>query len=172
MPEDYFKYKMDIQIYGNKILKQKCLPVTSGELSQLQNFIDEMVKTLRSEKTGVGLAAPQVNSNKRIAVVEWEGNLKILINPKITRKSGQKVKQEEGCLSLPGIYLEIKRPEKVEIEFLDRKGNPQKIVAAGFLGRVMQHEIDHLDGKLIVDRLNFWKRRKIKKQLQEHFQAK
>jgi len=159
---------IDIKIYGDKILKQKCASVSSRELSDLQDFIEMMTKRVTNDEGAAGLAAPQLGLKKRIAVIGLEDKVYVLINPKITKKSRQKEKGQEGCLSLPGVYVNVKRPKEVEIEFLNRKGETQKIKAKDFLARVMQHEIDHLNGRLIVDGLNFFKRRKIKQEMKRY----
>lgn len=155
---------MIIRKYGEKILKQKCAPVTGDEILELSGKIDEMVKTMRTNK-GAGLAASQVGIRKRFFVAEIDDVLHILFNPKITKKSRRKVELEEGCLSLPGVFVYIKRPEKIEVDFLDQKGVSRKTKAEGLLARVFQHEMDHLDGKLMIDKLSLLERLKLKKQL-------
>ncbi len=153
---------LDIKIYPDKILKQKAKLV--GEIdAAVKKLIDDMVETLHSHR-GLGLAANQVGEAKQIAVVDDGKDLLILINPKITYKKG-KVVAFEGCLSLPGCELEIKRPEKITVEYLNKRGLEQKLKANGLLARVICHEIDHLEGKTLLDRLGFFKRIKIKRLL-------
>lgn len=126
--------------------------------------IADLIDTLKSsERPGVGLAAPQIGHNLRIVIIESEGYerdkgeivdripRKILINPKITKFSKEKVVIEEGCLSVPTIMGNVKRPKKVKVEAQDEKGKKICINASGFLARVLQHEIDHLDGILFID---------------------
>lgn len=159
---------IDIKIYGDKILKQKCSSVSGRELSDLHDFIEMMSKRVINDEGTAGLAAPQLGLKKRVAVVGLDDKLYVLVNPKIIKKSRQKETAQEGCLSLPGVSVDVKRPKEIEVEFLDKDGKLQKIKTGGFLSRVMQHEIDHLDGRLIVDRLNFFKRRKIKQEMKRY----
>ena len=117
-----------------------------------RGILDEMAKTMYLEG-GVGLAACQVGINKQLAVVDIGDGLMKLINPAIVKKEGCAI-QEEGCLSVPEASIKIKRAKKVTVECLNEKGEALKIVAQGLLARVLQHEIDHLLGKLIVDYLS------------------
>ena len=157
---------MIIKRYGDKILKQKCVPVAKEELLTLDGLVEEMIKTMRANK-GAGLSAPQVGVKKRFFVAEVDGDLRVLFNPKITKKSRKKVEMEEGCLSLPGVFIFLERPDKIEIEFLDRQGKKCQIKASGLPARVFQHEIDHLDGKMMIDRLGLLLRLKLKKSLKK-----
>ena len=109
---------------------------------------------LKSQPEGVGLAAPQVGVSKRIIVVKTEKGPAVFINPKIVKKSRKKEAEEEGCLSLPGIWLKVKRVSEVELAALDINGKKIKIKIGGLLARIFQHEIDHLDGILIINRVN------------------
>lgn len=128
---------------------------------EIKELVKDMIETLlKGEQEGVGLAAPQVGVSKRIFIARTENGLAIFINPKIIKKSRGIQTLEEGCLSLPGIYLKIKRAKLLELEALDIAGKKINIKAEGFFARILQHEMDHLDGVLIIDRVNFW--RKIK----------
>ncbi len=120
---------------------------------QLLVLLDDMVETM-VDADGVGLAAPQVGINKRLIVVDIrdENGLLKLINPVIVDKDGSKEKAVEGCLSFPGIAGEVERDEKVTVRALGPDGKTIEICAAGLLARALQHEIDHLDGILFVDR--------------------
>lgn len=151
---------LEIKIYPDKILKQKAKKVgmVDGEIKKL---LSDMADTLYA-KRGVGLAANQVGIAKQIILVDIGEGLKILLNPKITSKKGKAV-YAEGCLSLPGMEFEIKRPKKIEVEYMDRNGREQKIKAEDLLARAICHEVDHLQGKTILDRLGFFERRKAKK---------
>jgi peptide deformylase len=126
---------------------------------ELQTVVDDMVETMR-QAPGVGLAAPQVNVSLRIVVVEYGSEedeeapkkLYTVINPEITRPSPETVLGTEGCLSVPGIVGEVERVEALTVKGLSRRGQPITIKANGWLARIFQHEIDHLDGIVFVDR--------------------
>ena len=127
---------------------------------ELQTVVDDMVETMR-QAPGVGLAATQVNVPLRIIVVEYGSEedeeapkkLYIVINPEITRPSPETVLGTEGCLSVPGIVGEVERVEALTVKGLSRRGQPITIKAKGWLARIFQHEIDHLDGIVFVDRV-------------------
>jgi peptide deformylase len=102
---------------------------------------------------GLGLAAPQVGSNLRLCVIETEDITHVLLNPKITAKSRKKVVSEEGCLSFPGKFFPISRHDEVQARYIDEHGQPGKIKGQGLLARALQHEIDHLDGILVINRI-------------------
>ncbi len=139
--------------YPNEFLRRKAREVKLEELKnpKIQRLIADMVKTMEAEK-GIGLAAPQVGSGLRICIVKLDDELYVLINPKIKSFSRKKDLSEEGCLSFPGKFLPIERPIKVKIQARDIEGKKIKIKATGILARAFQHEIDHLDGILIIDR--------------------
>ena len=130
------------------------------------------------ENEGIGLAAPQVGQLKRIIVVhpieertiEEKSKIKpqVFINPKIIKKSREAIIDEEGCLSFPGLFLKIKRAKGVEIETQNEKEEKIRIEAEGLLARIFQHEIDHLDGILFIDRLSFWQKLKLRGRLKEY----
>jgi peptide deformylase len=140
------------------VLRRKARKVTDFG-SDLQNLIDDMVETMRVAP-GVGLAAPQVNVPLRVIVVEFgdeddeEAPLKLytLVNPEIARASIEMVMGTEGCLSIPGFVGEVERMETITIKAQNRKGQPVRVKAEGWLARIFQHEIDHLDGILFTDR--------------------
>jgi len=125
----------------------------------LQALVDDMIETMH-QAPGVGLAAPQVGESTRLIVVEYgdEENeetppkLYVMVNPEITRASQDSVLGTEGCLSIPGIQGEVERQEAVTVKGLNRHGHPMTVKAKGWLARIFQHEIDHLDGVLFVDR--------------------
>lgn len=132
---------------------------------ELQKLIDDMVETMRAAP-GVGLAAPQVDVPLRVIVIEYgdeedeNAPLKLyaVVNPEIIKASEEKVMGTEGCLSIPGIAGDVERAESVMVKGLNRQGRPIKIKAKGWLARVFQHETDHLDGVLFVDRAEkVWK---------------
>ena len=124
-------------------------------------LIRDMFETMYASD-GVGLAAPQVGVSKRIAVVDVGQGPQVFINPKIVRKEGKEF-FEEGCLSVPGVYLKLKRAKKVTVEALDKEGNKFRVEADGLLARCLQQEIDHLNGILILDRASLLE--KIKRKL-------
>jgi peptide deformylase len=142
----------------HKTLRQKARKVTSFG-PNLQSLIDDMLETMRSAP-GVGLAAPQVNVPSRVIVVEFNESedeeippkLYVVVNPEITRFSSDDEIGTEGCLSVPRFVGDVERPIAVTIKGLNRRGQPQKIKASGWLARIFQHEVDHLDGVLFVDR--------------------
>lgn len=140
------------------VLRIKAKPVKKVD-TEIQALIDNMVETLH-DAPGVGLAAPQVGVSSRVIVVEWGDDeddeapkkLFALINPEITRNSQETEFGVEGCLSIPNIVGEVERYESVMVKGLNRQGQPVKIKAKGWLARIFQHEIDHLNGILFTDR--------------------
>lgn len=146
---------LQIKKYPDPILRKKCQEV-SEITDKVRKLIDDMIETMYRHQ-GVGLAAPQVGVEKRIIVVDVGKGLKILINPKIIHSSGKSI-GKEGCLSLPGLYLKIKRAKEIVVEGLDKNGQTIKLKVRGFLARAIQHEIDHLNGILIINRLPWWQR--------------
>jgi peptide deformylase len=141
-----------------EILRKKALKVKDPTATSIRELIPEMVETMRAAD-GVGLAAPQIGLSIRMCVIEVGGKISVFFNPKITASSREKVVFEEGCLSLPGTFFPIKRSEGITVRYDDENGKPKKLKARGFLAIVIQHEIDHLEGTLIVDRY----RKQIKK---------
>ena len=156
---------------ANPILRHKARPVTDPRAPALQQLIDDMIETMR-EAPGVGLAAPQVAVSQRLAVVEYaeppaeaaddapepEPKLYVIVNPEIITRSDEKVEGTEGCLSLPGYAGNVLRHQAITVKALNRKGRPVKIKAHGWLARIFQHEIDHLDGVLFIDHaVKVWK---------------
>ncbi len=154
--------QLDIIHPDNPVLRKKAKRVTSFD-KKLQTLIDNMVETM-IEAPGVGLAAPQVAVSQRLAVIRLQddekskeefgdlaGKLYVIVNPEIIKTSKETVEGVEGCLSIPGYLGTVDRFEKITIESLDRHGKRQRIKAEGWLARVFQHEIDHLDGRLYID---------------------
>ncbi len=147
------------------VLKRKAKPITKFD-KELQTLIDDMIETMR-EAPGVGLAAPQVDISEQLIVVEYtEGDddededenkppkpkkLYVMINPEITKTSEEKVLGVEGCLSIPGIQGEVERFEAIQVKGLNRFGKPQKLKLNGWMARIFQHEIDHLNGILFTE---------------------
>jgi peptide deformylase len=145
---------------GNPALRQEAEPVSSRDLKSVpvQQFIDDMLDTL-AEYNGVGLAAPQVHSGRRIVLVDRsagddpDGGMVTMVNPVITEMSEETDEDWEGCLSIPEIRGLVTRALQIVVESKDRKGHDQRLSVSGFTARIMQHEIDHLDGVLFLDRM-------------------
>lgn len=164
----------NILTYPDKFLRQTAIPVASFD-DDLQILIDDMIETMYDEP-GVGLAAVQIGSEQSVIVydvTQIEGNrqAEALINPKIVFREGSMISEDEGCLSVPDFRSDVKRDAHIRVEGLDRQGNPVNIDANSFLAIVLQHEIDHLNGVLFIDRISSLKRemykRKRKKQLRQ-----
>jgi peptide deformylase len=134
---------------GDEILKEKAKPVKSIS-SNIIKLLDNLADTLYNAK-GAGLAAPQIGVSKRVVVVDIGEGLYELVNPQIISSSGQET-DIEGCLSIPGIVGDVTRAATVKVKYLDRHGKEKIVTAKGMLARAMQHEIDHLDGILYIDR--------------------
>lgn len=136
-------------------LRQKSAAIKPAEILKLKPLILNMIETMYAAD-GVGLAAAQIGKNIRLAIVGKEGAPDkkgwVLINPKIIKHSWKRIKDEEGCLSVPGVRKEVARFAKITIKALDAKGQPLNFQAENLFARVIQHEIDHLDGILIVDK--------------------
>ncbi len=151
---------LEIKKYPDQVLKRESELVTDID-GDLQKLIDDMIETMYNSN-GIGLAAPQVGVSKRLIVVdtslrEENHSLIVLINPEIINSEGE-ILSEEGCLSLPGFITRLKRNEKIFVRGLDRKGKTIEIEATGLLARALQHEIDHLNGILIIDKISPLKR--------------
>ena len=142
---------LEIRKIGDPVLRIKAKKI--DELTKNNNdLIDKMFETMYAED-GVGLAAPQIGISKRIAVVDIrEDNKIVLINPEIIVEEGKSV-MKEGCLSIPGEIGDVVRSEKIKVKSLDRKGNEIEFEAEGFEARAIQHEIDHLNGILFIDKV-------------------
>lgn len=139
--------------------------------SLVRQLVDDMAETMY-KAPGVGLAAPQVNTLKRVIVIdasEERNDLRVLINPELVDQDG-KQKTEEGCLSVPGIYDVVERYQRIQVRALDRDGEPFVLEAEDLLSVCIQHEIDHLDGKVFVDYLSRLKRERIRKKMLKQLQ--
>ncbi len=147
-----------IKTFPDEVLRRKARPVSNIN-QDIQTLIEDMIETMR-DAPGVGLAAPQVGVSDRVIVVEFGDEedeavpkqLFILVNPEILSKSDEVVNGVEGCLSLPGLVGEVERAESIVVRAVNQHGDKVKIRAQGWLSRVFQHEIDHLDGVLYIDR--------------------
>ncbi len=157
--------------YPHPILKKKATEVEAVD-DELRKFLDDMLETMY-HAVGVGLAAPQVGVSKRIVVIDISHDDEdkmdplYMVNPKIVWKSEEKVCGEEGCLSVPEQKAEVERFAAVKVEYLDYHGNKQILEAEDFLAIAVQHELDHLDGILYIDRISRLKRQMLLKKLQK-----
>jgi peptide deformylase len=169
--------KLPIVVLPDPVLRRVSEPVQKVD-ADVRRLLDDMLETMYAAP-GVGLAAIQVGVPKRIVVLDVGGdedeegeeekrNPLFLVNPEIVERSEDLRAHEEGCLSIPDVRVEIERPARIRVRYLDRDGKPQELVAEGLLATAVQHEIDHLDGKLIIDFLSKLKRdiivRRFKKQ--------
>ncbi|MBN2657813.1 MAG: peptide deformylase [Spirochaetales bacterium] len=148
------------------VLRKKAEPVTEFD-EKLSALIDAMCEAMFENK-GIGLAGPQIGVEKRLFVCSVDGSDPVaFINPEIIETSLETAVYEEGCLSLPGIYADVERPERVVIQAYNKKGRPFKVEAEGLLATCVQHELDHLNGTLFVDYLPEKKREKFLKKLEK-----
>jgi peptide deformylase len=150
----YKIFNMKIITHPNPILRELSEAVKAEEIktSKFLEMLKEMGEIM-FEKDGIGLAAPQVGILKRVIVINVDGNAVPFINPKIVAKSWHKDTKEEGCLSVPEVFGKVKRHMWVKVNFLDAKGEEHEMKVRGLLARVFQHEIDHLDGVLFIDKI-------------------
>ena len=164
--------RLDILHYPDERLHTVARPVAAVD-ARIRQLIDDMAETMYAAP-GIGLAATQVNVHERVVVIdlsETRDELRVFINPEIVAQSGRE-ESEEGCLSVPGVFDKVTRAERVTVRALDRDGKPFELNADGMLAVCIQHEIDHLKGKVFVDYLSNLKRNRIKaklaKQAREH----
>jgi peptide deformylase len=165
---------LDILTYPDKFLKKQTAPVENID-GAMQTIFENMATTMYAAP-GVGLAAPQVGIGQSFIIYDVtpqeEGrDLNILINPKIVTSEGEIISQNEGCLSVPDFRADVKRAERVLVEGVDRDGNPLRFEADGLQAIVIQHELDHLNGTLFIDRISALKRqmykRRVKKEMKQ-----
>lgn len=166
---------LPIYIFGQPVLRKVARDIESQTYPQLNELVDNMFETMYLAD-GVGLAAPQVGLDVRIFVVdlsplaseespEFKDFKKVFINAHITERSGEELLVEEGCLSIPGIHEKVPREDKIRISYLDENLQPCDETYVGFMARVIQHEYDHLDGILFVDKISPLRKRMIKSKL-------
>lgn len=151
--------ELKIEMLGSPVLRQKAQEVTEID-DDLRGLIADMFETMYKAE-GIGLAGPQVAVSRRVIVVDVkseDGKRYALINPRVVEQGRELEKEEEGCLSIPGVSAHVERPATVVVEALDEHGRPVRIEASDMLARCLQHEIDHLDGVLFIDRLAALKR--------------
>jgi len=157
-----------VRMYGDPVLRQKALPVAEVD-DTMRELIADMRETMHAYH-GVGLAGNQIGVLQRVLVIDIpvddETRVRLaLINPVVDRKEGAET-GEEGCLSIPGLYEEVRRARQIRVRALDEHGRPVEFTAEGYLARAVQHEVDHLDGVLFVDRLSLLKRRFMRSSLE------
>lgn len=162
---------LDILTFPNRFLLNPTRPIENVD-GDLQNKIKDMAETMYVAP-GVGLAATQVGFDQSLIVFdvdteEKNGVYRVLLNPKIVESHGEIISEDEGCLSVPDFRSNVRRARSILVEGLDRDGNPVSIEADGLLSIVLQHEIDHLQGKLFIDRISSLKRQLYKKRAQKN----
>lgn len=163
---------LDILEFPDPRLRIKAKPVTNVD-DNVRKLADDMLETMYAAP-GIGLAATQVNVHQRIVVIdvsEDKNQPLVLINPEFEVIEGEQ-QYDEGCLSVPGFYETVTRAEKIRVKALDRKGEPFELIADGLLSVCIQHELDHLDGKLFVDHISKLKRDRIRKKLEKEHRDK
>lgn len=161
----------DIVLMGDPVLRREADPVEVFD-DELRALVDDMFQTMYHAR-GIGLAAPQIGISKRILVIDLhdeddpESGRLALINPEIVAVSDEEDRQSEGCLSIPGLDELVTRPWQIEVRGFDPEGNDVTIVADDLMSRALQHEIDHLDGILFIDRISALKRRMLVKKFKK-----
>lgn len=157
---------MNIQVYEAKILRTKSTPLEKEEINdELRKTLDEMVETMRLAN-GVGLASNQVDIDRRYFVLEIDEIVKKCINPEILEVLDDNIEMEEGCLSIPGIFKRVARPNKIKVRYLDENGNVVEEVMEGLWAKAFQHETDHINGMMFIDRLSPINKSLIRKRLE------
>lgn len=151
------KPPLELHYLGDRVLRQPAKRITKID-NEIRQLARNMLQTMYSND-GIGLAAPQVGVNKQLLVVDIELDDPtkppfIMINPTIVRSSQEQCVIQEGCLSIPGVFLDVTRPDTIEVSYKDENGRLQKLVATDLLARVIQHEMDHLNGVMFVDRVD------------------
>ncbi|MCW2253993.1 peptide deformylase [Providencia alcalifaciens] len=162
----------DIIEIPDERLRVKCTPVT--DIAAIQTLIDDLLDTMYSTDSGIGLAAPQVGVTQSVMVIDISENRNeplVFINPEIIDSEGE-TSYQEGCLSVPEIYADVARFQRVEVKALDREGNEFITDSDDFLAIVMQHEIDHLHGRIFLDHLSTLKRNMLLKKLKKQQRLK
>lgn len=149
---------LDLHLLGSPVLREAGARVAVVD-DEVRRFVDDLFETMYAAK-GVGLAANQVGVARRVAVIDAEGEKLVLINPQIVDTAGRET-GEEGCLSIPEVFADVTRPDHVVLEALDYHGQSYRKILEGLPARAVQHEIDHLDGILFIDRLGLLKRKRL-----------
>ncbi len=166
---------LPIRIVPDPVLRQKAKPVTPAEAERVRALAPQMLATMYAAP-GIGLAAPQVGVSLRLVVLDLQREQSrapmVLLNPEIIAASRETAVREEGCLSLPGQFADVERPERVKLRWQDLEGKRHEMEADGLLSVCLQHELDHLDGVLFVDHLSVLKRNMILRKLAKEQKAK
>ncbi len=165
---------LEIVTYPDEFLQKATKPVEKID-GEFQDFVESMARTMYAS-SGVGLAAIQVGNGRSfliydVAQSENGGKLEVLVNPRIVEREGETISEAEGCLSVPGYRSDVKRAERVLVDGFDREGAPKRIEAEGLLAIVLQHEIDHLEGRLFIDRISALKRQLFKRRVQRQMKT-
>lgn len=165
--------RREIHTWPSEVLKKKALPVEEID-DGMRRLIDDMIETMYAAP-GIGLAAPQVGVSRRLMVIDLSSGtdgeqLVVLANPEIVEAEGE-VESEEGCLSLPGLSLKVCRSERIVVRGIDRDGQAVEVRGEEMLAKALQHEIDHLDGTLLLDRIHPLRRELIKKKMKKALAA-
>jgi peptide deformylase len=163
------KVALDVRTFGDPVLKTRAAPVETFD-DALAHLAQEMLTTMR-EHEGVGLAANQVGRLRRILVAATEDEEYVIVNPQIEEAAQDTEKAVEGCLSIPDIQVEVERPTAVTLSGQDATGSPLRIEASGLLARIFQHELDHLNGVLILDRTDRESRKAAMREMRERLLA-
>mgnify|MGYP003591764872 CR=1 FL=1 len=173
--------KLPIYIYGMPVLREVAKDVDIAQKEELQSLVTEMFETLTASN-GVGLAAPQIGRSIRVVVIdltvlsdeypEYKDFRHVFYNAHVLEGSEETDTMEEGCLSLPGISEKVERPTKVHVQYLDDNFQPHDEWVSGYLARVMQHEFDHLEGQMFVDKISSFRRQMIKSKLSNFLKGK
>jgi peptide deformylase len=156
---------LEVRTFGDPVLKTRAAPVKNFDES-LEKLVGEMFETMR-EHEGAGLAGNQVGRLQRVFVASFEEEDYVFVNPEISGASEEKETAAEGCLSIPNVPVDVERPTKVRVTGFDSSGEPVEVEAEGHLARIFQHEIDHLDGVLILDRTDRESRKAAMRELRE-----
>lgn len=171
---------LPIYLYGQPVLRELCKEI-SQDYPNLDKLIENMFETMYNAE-GIGLAAPQVGIDKRIFVIDLEplaeddpqytNSKKVFINPQIVEYTGNRVKLEEGCLSIPGIHESVEREDTIRIQYFDENFVKHDEVYSDFFARCIQHEYDHIEGKLFIDNISPIRKQLIKKKLDNMVKGK
>ncbi len=172
--------KLPVYLYGHPVLRKESVDITP-DYPDLKKLIEDMYETMYASE-GVGLAAPQIGRNDRIVVIdadpvaenfpECAGRKLTLINPEIEVLEGESVTRGEGCLSLPGLSENVNRVEHIRLRWVDENFQPHEEVMSGFLARIVQHECDHLEGKLYIDHVSLIRKQLIRGKLNNIIEGK
>jgi peptide deformylase len=147
---------LDIHLLGSPVLRERTPPV-AAVTDEIRRLAEDMFETMHAAK-GIGLAAPQVGRRERLFVAEVDEQRVVLVNPEIVLAEGR-VRGEEGCLSIPEVFGDVDRASRVVMRGLGADGRPAEVEASGLLGRCLQHELDHLEGRVFLDHLSMFKKK-------------